>query len=149
MAELTSKYGSRHPSVVSARAQLADVTRQIAAEADRIISSAENEYRVAVSREQSITKSLDEMKGTTSELSQAQIKLRELERDATANRALYESFLNRFKETSQQETLQTADSRIIERASVPGGPKCAKQEPDREDGGDAGSRSWGRTCLSA
>ena len=104
-----SKYGSRHPSVVSARAQLSDVTRQIAAEADRIISSAENEYRVAISREQSITKSFEEMKGTTSELSQAQIKLRELERDATANRALYESFLDRFKETSQQESCKPLD----------------------------------------
>lgn len=124
LAELSSKYGARHPSVVSARAQLADVVRQIGAEAERIIAAAENEYRVALSREQSISKSMEEMKGTTSELSQAEIKLRDLERDAAANRSLYESFLARFKETSQQETLQTPDSRIVERASTPSVPSA-------------------------
>jgi capsular exopolysaccharide synthesis family protein len=79
---------------------------------------------VAVSREESIGKSMEEMKGSTSALSQAEIKLRELERDATSNRSLYESFLARFKETSQQETLQTADSRIIERATTPSVPSA-------------------------
>src|SRR5262249_15725967 len=126
LAELSSKYGARHPSVVSARAQLADIMRQIGAEAERIIAAAENEYRVAVSREGSINKSLEEMKGTTSELSQAEIKLRDLERDAAANRSLYESFLARFKETSQQETLQTPDTRIVERASPPSVPSAPK-----------------------
>src|SRR5262245_31035253 len=126
LAELSSKYGSRHPSVVSARAQLSDIVRQIGAEAERIIAAAENEYRVAKSREESINKSLEEMKGNTSVLSQAEIRLRDLERDAAANRSLYESFLARFKETSQQETLQTADSRIVERASTPSVPSAPK-----------------------
>lgn len=119
LANLMAKYGDRHPSVVSARAQLADVNRSIGSEAQRILASAENELRVARSREQSIEASLAEVRGTATEVNQAEITLRELERDAAANKALFESFLARFKQTSEQEKLDTSNSRIIERAAAP------------------------------
>ncbi|HEX2255837.1 MAG TPA: polysaccharide biosynthesis tyrosine autokinase [Afifellaceae bacterium] len=122
LAELGAKYGSRHPAVVNVRAQMADVERQIGDEAQRILASSENAYRAAISREESIADSLREIKGEAAEMSQAEIRLRELEREAAANRALFESFLARFKETSQQATLQMPDSRIIEAATVPGAP---------------------------
>ena len=89
------------------------------------------------------------MKGTTSELSQAQIKLRELERDATANRALYESFLGRFKETSQQEKLQTAGFTDHRAGFGAWRTKCAKQEPNRPDGGSCWVSVWGARWPTA
>ena len=122
MAELSAKYGARHPTVVSLRAQLGDISGQIRKEAGRTVAAVENQYRVAKSREASIEASLNEMKGDATLTSQAEITLRELERDATANRALYESFLSKFKETSQQETLKASTARIIERAAVPTAP---------------------------
>jgi capsular exopolysaccharide synthesis family protein len=45
-----------------------------------------------------------------------------LQRDAAANRALYETFLNRFKETSSTQGLETSAARVISVAEVPGGP---------------------------
>ena len=119
LADLSAKYGERHPSVVSARAQLSDINRQVGSEAARIVTATENEYKVARSREQSIEASLGELKDKGTSTNQAEITLRELEREAAANKALFESFLTRFKQTSQQESLQTTDSRIIERASIP------------------------------
>ncbi len=92
LANLSAKYGDRHPSVVSARAQLQDVRRSISAEAQRILTSTENELRVASSREKSISASLAEVKGTASQGDQAEILLRELEREAAANKALFEVF---------------------------------------------------------
>ena len=50
LADLTTKYGSRHPAVITARAQLGDIDRQIGAEAKRIVISAENEFQGADSR---------------------------------------------------------------------------------------------------
>lgn len=121
-AELSSKYGRRHPSVINVSAQLNDVSRQLAAEVDRIEASTQNAYRVAKSREDSIQLSLAELRGLSAGTGQDAIRLRELERDASATRALFESFLARFKETTEQTSLQTADSRIIERAVVPTSP---------------------------
>ncbi len=128
LANLGAKYGNRHPSVVSARAQLADVNRSIGAEARRILASAENELRVARSREQSIENSLAEVKGTASDVNQAEITLRELERESAANKALFESFLSRFKQTSEQEKLNTNNSRVIERAAAPTVPSAPNKQ---------------------
>ena len=128
LADLSAKYGNRHPSVVSARAQLADVNRSIGSEAQRILASAENELRVARSREQSIEKSLAEVKGTASEVNQAEITSRELEREAAANKTLFESFLSRFKQTSEQEKLNTNNSRVIERAAAPTAPSAPNKK---------------------
>ncbi len=47
------------------------------------------------------------------------VRVEQLEREADANRLLYEYFLTRLKETSVQEGLQQADSRIISSAIVP------------------------------
>lgn len=127
LADLRAKYGSRHPKVQSTRAQLADVTSQIRAEAKRVLASARNDYNVALSREQSIEQSLNDLKGEKTANSPASIRLRELEREAQADRQLFEAFLTRFKEVSQQQSLQTAESRIIERAAVPKTPSRPKR----------------------
>ncbi len=128
LANLSAKYGDRHPSVVSARAQLSDVNRSIGAEAERILASAENELRVKRSREESIESSLAEVTGTATSTNQAEITLRELEREAVANRTLFESFLSRFKQTTEQEKLNTNNSRVIERASAPTIPSAPNKK---------------------
>src|SRR5262249_34545287 len=50
---------------------------------------------------------------------QAMVSLRQLQRDAAAERELYEGFLGRFKQVAEQQDLQIADSRIIARANEP------------------------------
>ncbi|MCB1431884.1 MAG: polysaccharide biosynthesis tyrosine autokinase [Alphaproteobacteria bacterium] len=127
LAEAAVKYGNRHPTVVALRAQITDIDRQVGNETARTVTAAENKYRVALSREQSIATSLNALKGGVSATNQAEITLRELEREAQANKALFESFLSKFKETSQAETLQSSSARIIERAKPPTSPSAPKR----------------------
>lgn len=122
LANLASRYGPRHPEVVNAEAQRRDIERQIGAEISRIIGSLQNNVSVAETRVASLEESLREIRGESGESGQAMVQLRELEREAAANRAVYESFLNRFKETSQQQDLQVPDSRVISQATPPGSP---------------------------
>ncbi len=124
LADLRARYGSRHPRVQSTRAQLADVNAQIKVEAKRILTTATNDYQIALSRERSIEKSLNLLKGEKTGNNQANIRLRELEREAEADRQLFNAFLTRFKEVSQQQSLQTAESRVIEQASAPTNPSA-------------------------
>ncbi len=128
LAELSAKYGSKHPQVVSARAQLADLNRQIHDQSAAIVAAALNDYQVAQSRQASIQQSLQDLQGEFESGNTAEIQLRELEREAEANRTLFEAFLTRFKETQQQETLQLSDTRIIERASVPDRPSAPNKK---------------------
>jgi succinoglycan biosynthesis transport protein ExoP len=53
---------------------------------------------------------------------QAEVRLRELEREAAATRSLYESFLARFKETQEQHQILQPDARVISPAQVPDRP---------------------------
>lgn len=118
-AEYSAVYGNRHPSLIAASAQLDDIRRQIDNEIARILVGVRNDYQTAVSREASLEAELSKLKEQSATLSQADVKLRELEREAQANRGLFEQFLNRAKETTEQQSLQIADARIVAPALPP------------------------------
>jgi succinoglycan biosynthesis transport protein ExoP len=118
-AELTTRYGQRHPQVIAVQAEKANLTKQIQEEVGRIVSSARTEYEMAKSREASLSLSLDDFKTQANAFHQKSVRLRELEREATANRALLEAFLTRAKETAAQLNMQMPDSRILSAAIAP------------------------------
>jgi uncharacterized protein involved in exopolysaccharide biosynthesis len=51
--------------------------------------------------------------------SQASVRLRELEREAEASRALYQSFLTRARETGEQQSIDNTNLRVISKATPP------------------------------
>jgi exopolysaccharide transport family protein len=125
-AELATKYGPRHPLVVAGRAQVRDTQRLIDEEVQRILQGRRHSYDVAAARETSLQKSLDELQGVSGSSGQAQVRLRELQREAEANRMLYESFLSRYKETSARESLEMPEARIVTKADAPIRPSFPK-----------------------
>jgi polysaccharide biosynthesis transport protein len=125
-ADLSSKYGPRHPLVANVHAQLRDTQRLINEEIQRILQSARRDYDVARSREASLQQSFDQLQGVSSSSGQAQVRLRELQREAEANRTLYESYLARYKETTAQESLEMPDSHVVTKASIPIAPSWPK-----------------------
>jgi len=125
-ADLSSKYGPRHPLVANIRAQLRDTQKLINEEIRRILDSTRHDYDVARSREASLNQSLDQLQGVSTSSGQAQVRLHELQREAEANRTLYESYLARSKETTAQESLEMPDSRVVTKASIPIRPSSPK-----------------------
>ena len=121
-AEFASRYGDRHPEMIKVRRELNDLETQIAAEVNRIVSALRNDVGAEGERERSLMRSIASLTENAAENDRARVKLRELERDAEANRLLYEAFLNRQKETSQQEDLLEPDARLISQATAPIAP---------------------------
>jgi uncharacterized protein involved in exopolysaccharide biosynthesis/Mrp family chromosome partitioning ATPase len=118
-AEQSAVLGERHPAIIGLRAQLSRLRTQINAEINRIQVGVRNDFQVAKTREASLEKELTRLKAENSKINQDDIKLHELEREAQANRTLFEEFLSRAKETGEQQTLQLADARIVAPALVP------------------------------
>ncbi len=87
--------------------------QRIRDEVQRIAIGLEQEAEFARTRVASLESNLRAAQGETSEQNKEAIQLRALQREAAANRALYETFLNRFKETSTTQGLETSDARII------------------------------------
>ncbi|HEV7411385.1 MAG TPA: exopolysaccharide transport family protein [Bradyrhizobium sp.] len=118
-AELSSELGPLHPSLKNMEKQVEDLRKNITEELNRFSQSAKNDLTRARDYEASLTKALDSQKHQSVDLSQASVRLRELERDVDANRNVYQSFLKRSRETEEQETLNTSAARIIGEATVP------------------------------
>jgi succinoglycan biosynthesis transport protein ExoP len=122
VAEMTDRYGPRHPDIIRAQSQLADIDNQIQAEIRRIISNLEARVRVAQERTGSVASSLGSARGTLAVNSAASVRLKELEGNAESVRTIYQSYLDRFKETGALVGAEQADARIVARASIPTRP---------------------------
>jgi len=126
-SEMANRYGARHPKMINIRAEIGDLKKKIKLEVSRIAKGLANEVAIARAREQSLMGSLKQLERTAAGQGRSQVRLRALEREAAANRLLYESFLSRFKETSQQDDIQQADARIISKAEPPAEPSFPKK----------------------
>ena len=120
--ELLSTFGDRHPQVISLRADMQSIVDQITAEADRYVASMQNEAALLDARASAIQEQMGRATEDNVRLSQAEIGLRELEREADNIRDLYNSFLVRFTEAREQRQVIEPDARIIARAEPPSGP---------------------------
>ena len=118
LAELSATLLPSHPRIKQLNSELADVRGQIRDEAAKIVKSLENEAEVASAREASLRGSLNEVKTQASGLSEAEIKLRALEREAKAQRDLLESYLARYRDASARHDMGAvpAQAAIVSRA---------------------------------
>lgn len=126
-AQLLTRYGKRHPQVVTVEAELSTISQQIRKEVERMVSSAKTEYEMAQSREASLLANMETLKKTATQSNQKTVRLRELEREVQANRTLFDAFLTRAKETTAQLSIQMPDARIIALADPPTGAAYPKK----------------------
>jgi len=124
LAQLDARYGSRHPDVVEARDELADIRKQLVGELGRISSGLRAEVQVAQSRLDSLLASRGHAKGSLAQNGSAQVGRFELERRAEASRAIYNAYLTRAKETAQAGELPNADASISSAARAPDRPSA-------------------------
>ena len=118
-AELSAELGPLHPALRQMEKQVEDLRRTVSEEVDRFATAAKNDLTRARDYEASLNKALDAQKRQSNEMSQAAVRLRELERDVEASRDVYQAFLKRSRETEEQESLNTSSARIIGEATVP------------------------------
>ncbi|MER2519250.1 MAG: polysaccharide biosynthesis tyrosine autokinase [Bdellovibrionales bacterium] len=118
-ADLATRYGDRHPSMIDTRNELRSIREKISEEVRKTISGLRNDFDISEAKVDSLEGQLAKLKAEAGIGNKAMVTLRELERQASANRSLYEGFLGRFKQMAEQQDLQVADSRIIARAEVP------------------------------
>ena len=118
-AEQMTSLGNRHPAVIEIQAEAERLRRMIDDEVHRIAVSARTEYEGARANEKTLAASLEKLKGNAVTTNEAMVTLRELDRDVQANRAVYEAFLVRARETGEQERVDTKNIRVISRAEPP------------------------------
>ena len=131
ISELSAVYLPNHPKMIAARQELNAVNFQVRAEALKIVESLTGQAKIAQARANSIRANLEKMKGTEADSNVSEIKLKALQRDADANRALLETMLGRYADASsrQDSSLQPGYARIIQKAFAPPTPYFPKTGP--------------------
>lgn len=94
---------------------------------EQIVARQRADLSRSESQLQTLRTSLTTLEQQTEQQSQDLITLQQLTREAEASRLLYEYFLARLKETSAQQGVQQADSRIISPAVVPIAPAAPRK----------------------
>ncbi|RUV29715.1 MAG: polysaccharide biosynthesis tyrosine autokinase [Mesorhizobium sp.] len=117
--DIEANFGAEHPQAVALAKEKADISAQIFGELKQLTESYRNEYEVALARETALRANVALAAGKSSIDNQSQVKLRELEQKATALSTLYQTFLGRYEEASQQQSFPVGKIRVISDATLP------------------------------
>lgn len=118
-AELAQRFGPRHPAMLAVSAEVADVAARIKQETTKLLDTIRNTAQAERAKVATLEQDLAQLQSREKELSERQVSLRGLEREASATSQLYETFLSRSKETAAEVSLAKPDARIISTADVP------------------------------
>lgn len=125
--ELSRRYGQRHPAMVAAQSELSAATASLRAQVEQVVAGIERTYQLALANENSLEASFDSNRSKIQDISRKEFKLRELQREVDGNRALYDTFMTRLKETVATSNMDSANARIVDLAIVPTSPVAPKK----------------------
>jgi succinoglycan biosynthesis transport protein ExoP len=97
LAEQSSTLLPQHPRIRELRAQIADLDSQIRQEGERLVRTLEADAKIADARLRTLMASLDQLKNQAASTSDQDVQLRALEREAKAQRDLFESYLAKYR----------------------------------------------------
>ncbi len=124
---LSQKYGPEHPKMIRLSSEIRGIKNKISQEIKNIARSIETEYRIALAKEKSILKAMEDKKKEALMLNKKQIKYNALKREVDISRSLYESLLKRLKEASLTEGLDVTNIMVVDPARVPDHPVKPKK----------------------
>jgi exopolysaccharide transport family protein len=120
-----------HPRLRGLRAQLQGIRQQIGSETQKILASLDSEAEVSRIRERQLIQQLNTLKADSARVGEEEVGLRALEREATAQRQLLETYLARYREAASRQDPGSApaDARIVSTAIEPREPYFPKVLP--------------------
>ncbi len=118
-----------HPTIQALDAQIADINAQIAAEGRRIAQALQTQAEIEAELEKSLQDDLTRLKLSASNAERSGVTLADLEREASAQRDLLNTFLARLSEATARTNSGATfpDVRTISTASAPNSPASPKK----------------------
>lgn len=129
-AELSTRYGERHPEMIRATQELQAAQARLQTEIDNVVESVRSDFRTAQAREQSLQQALDAQNRDALGLNRRGIEYAVLEREAASNRQLYENLLSRTNESGVTGEFRGSNVQIVDRAEVPTAPILPRTRRD-------------------
>jgi capsular exopolysaccharide synthesis family protein len=121
-AELTTTFQPEYAKVKRLDAQIADVTKSLAAERKSVLERIRHEFEEASRREALLDEDYHSQASLVTAEGEKSIQYNILKREVDSNRQLYESMLQKVKESSVISAMQASNIRVVDAARAPGAP---------------------------
>jgi capsular exopolysaccharide synthesis family protein len=121
-AQMADRLGELHPDMIKVQTAITSAERRLNAEMAKVAEGIRNDFKTAEARERGLIAALNAQKGEVLELNQKGIGYGALQRDASSTQQIYESVLQRIKETELSGELQVNNASVLDTAQVPSVP---------------------------
>ena len=118
-SQLSEKLGERHPDIVKNRSAIQAAEARLQNEVGKVVQSLKNDYESSLAQEQSLMRALEQQKQDALALNRRSIDYGALQREAASNRQIFESLMQRTKETGISGELKTSNIRVLDAAETP------------------------------
>lgn len=131
IAEASATLLPGHPRIRELNAQLADIADAVRAEARNVLAGLETEAQLARNYEAQLAETEAQLRAAATTSNQAEVQLRALEREATAERDLLETYLALSREavSRQNASFLPVNVRVVSPAAPPLEPSYPKPIP--------------------
>jgi capsular exopolysaccharide synthesis family protein len=122
IAELSKKYGPKHPRMVEAKNELKALSSERKREVDKLVKAVENEYELALETVEHRKSALKQTQQEALNLNERFNEYDRLSRELDTSRILHDSLLKRMKEHSARIQEKNVKVWVVEPATPPRGP---------------------------
>ena len=119
--EWSEKYGRDHLAVVGLRSNMRAIRASILDELRRLRAASNSDYEAASEDEKVVNSQLQRAIAKSQTSNEAQVTLGNLETSAATFKALYDNFVKRYNEATEQQSFPYTEARVLTKAVPPAG----------------------------
>ena len=128
LAQSSKELGERHPEIIKLQGAIQNGERNLQSELFNAARAIQNDFEAARSRERGLSAALLRQKTEVQELNGKAVLYTTLEREATTNRQVLDTLLQRSREAGLIGQLQSSNIRVVDWAEVPTTPVLPRKE---------------------
>ena len=118
-ADVQTRYGPLHPESIKSKNQIREIDAEISREMSNIIASLSQEVATAEQQLSVVQGHLAQQRNSAVGNSVKAARVSQIEREASADRDIYQDFLKRSKESAQTSALSKPDAVVVDPATPP------------------------------
>lgn len=118
-SQLSATFKSGYPKVKELGAKVAELQRKINEAQTSIASSIKSDYEAALKKEETLRESYQKQKTLASALNDKSIEYNILKREIESNESIYNTLLQRLKETEVSSAIKASNIQVVDYAQIP------------------------------
>ncbi|GIC78948.1 polysaccharide biosynthesis tyrosine autokinase [Moritella sp. F3] len=122
VSELSQIYGRKHPELIAAKSELYTVNKHLTTQISKLVTGINRDLKTKQSNVAALRREYNKIQNEFQDVIGKDNEYQKLVRDVESNRKLYNTFLERSKETALTSDFNAAVARFTDRAHTPSKP---------------------------